>query len=141
MKEQTKALTTTPNRLLLAEDDREMRKLLARVLRQSGYDVVECPDGMAMLTHLADFLLPDGFSREKIDLIISDIRMPGVTGMEVLEGRPTRGDFPPMILITAFGDDATHARAAKLGAAAMLDKPFDIDDLLDEVKAVLVSRP
>ena len=56
MKEQTKALTMAPYRLLLAEDDREMRTFLARVLRQSGYDVVECTDGIAMLTHLAGFL-------------------------------------------------------------------------------------
>lgn len=137
MKEQTKALTATPYRLLLAEDDREMRTFLARVLRQSGYDVVECTDGMAMLTHLAGFLLPNGVAREKIDLIISDTRLPGVSGMEVLEGRPARGEFPPMILMSAFADGKTHKRAAQLGAVAMLDKPFDVNELLGEVRAIL----
>jgi DNA-binding response OmpR family regulator len=137
MREQTRALTVTPYRLLLAEDNREMRGFLARVLRQSGYDVVECPDGMAMLTHLAGFLLPNGIGREKIDLIISEIRLPGVSGMEVLEGRPTRGGFPPMILMTASGDEKTHERAARLGVAAMIDKPFDVNDLLGEVRAIL----
>ena len=124
-------------RVLLAEDDKEMRRFLAQALRQSGYDVVECPDGMAMLTHLADFLLPEELGPEAFDLIISDIRMPGISGLEVLEGKPKRRDFPPMILITAFGDDETHTLAGQFGAAAMFDKPFDIDDLLGTVKSIL----
>jgi len=126
-----------PYRVLVAEDDYEMRKLLAGTLNDSGYDVVECPDGMAMLTHLAAFLLPDEFAQEKIDLIISDVRMPGISGMEVLEGKPRHHAFPPMILITAFGDDQTHAMAAQFGAAAMLDKPFDMDDLLGKMTEIL----
>jgi DNA-binding response OmpR family regulator len=63
--------------------------------------------------------------------------MPGVTGMEVLQGKPERTDFPPMILITAFGDDETHAQAAECGVAAMFDKPFDVDELLETVNAIL----
>ena len=124
-------------RILLAEDDKEMRRLLTQALCNCGYDVVACPDGMAMLTHLADFLLPEELGPEQFDLIISDVRMPGISGLEVLEGRPRQRDFPPMILITAFGDDETHALAAEFGAAAMFDKPFDIDDLMGTVKSIL----
>jgi len=124
-------------RVLLAEDDKEMRRFLGQALRKSGYEVVECPDGMAMLTHLADFLLPEELGPETFDLIISDIRMPGISGMEVLEGKPKQRDFPPMILITAFGDAETYARAMTFGAAAMFYKPFDIDDLLGTVKSIL----
>ena len=124
-------------RVLLAEDDFEMRALLSMALRKSGYTVVECSDGIGMLTHLAAFLLPDEFANAPVDLIISDIRMPGVTGMEVLEGKPEKRGFPPMILITAFGDEETHALAERFGAAAMFDKPFDVDVLLEKVKDVL----
>ena len=124
-------------RVLLAEDDSEMRALLAMALVKSGYDVVECSDGIGMLTHLAAFLLPDEFAGEPVNLIISDIRMPGVTGMEVLEGKPQNRDFPPMILITAFGDAETHALANQYGAAAIFDKPFDVDLLMEKVKEVL----
>jgi two-component system response regulator (stage 0 sporulation protein F) len=124
-------------RVLLAEDDYEMRALLAITLQKSGYEVVECSDGIGMLTHLAAFLLPNEFDREPVDLIISDIRMPGVTGMEVLEGKPKNRDFPPMILITAFGDAETHVLAKQFGAAAIFDKPFDMDVLLEKVKDVL----
>jgi DNA-binding response OmpR family regulator len=128
-------------RVLLAEDDYEMRALLAISLTHSGYEVVECSDGIGMLTYLAAFLLPDEFARESVDLIISDIRMPGVTGMEVLEGKPKNRDFPPMILITAFGDAETHALAKQFGAAAIFDKPFDVDVLLEKVKDILSGAP
>ena len=124
-------------RVLLAEDDDEMRSLLAMTLRKSGYEVVECADGIGMLTYLAAFLLPNEFMKEPLDLIISDIRMPGVTGMEVLEGKPQNHNFPPMILITAFGDAETHALARQFGAAAIFDKPFDLDVLLEKIKVVL----
>jgi len=123
-------------RILLAEDDYEMRTLLAVSLRRSGYDVIECSDGIGLLTHLETFFLPDGFEREAVDLIISDIRMPGITGMEVLEGKPKYRDFPPMIVITAFGDAETHEMAYRCGAAAVFDKPFDVDLLLEKVKDV-----
>jgi DNA-binding response OmpR family regulator len=132
---------TDRHRVLLAEDDPEMRALMAMALRKSGYNVVECSDGIGMLTYLAAFLLPAEFAREPFDLIISDIRMPGVTGMEVLEGKPKNRKFPPMILITAFGDAETHALANRYGAAAIFDKPFDVDVLLDKAKEVLSNAP
>ena len=127
-------------RILLAEDDKEMRTLLMLALKRSGYEVVACPDGIDMLARLAAFLLPFKSAGESFDLIISDIRMPGVTGMEVLQGKPQAGYFPPMILITAFGDEETHADAAEYGAAAMFDKPFDVDELLEKVNAIVRDR-
>lgn len=56
--------------------------------------------------------------------------MPGLTGLEILEDLRDFKGFRPMILITAFGDESTHRKAKKLGAAAMLDKPFEIDDAI-----------
>ena len=70
-------------------------------------------------------------------MIISDIRMPGLTGIEILEGLHTLESFPPMILITAFSDEETHAKAHRLEAAAIFDKPFDIEDLLAKVREIL----
>jgi DNA-binding response OmpR family regulator len=141
-----KATTTPENtswyRVLLAEDDYEMRTLLAMALRKSGYKVIECSDGTKMVAHLVAFLLPDEYASEPVDLIISDIRMPGVTGLEVLEAKHEIENFPPMILITAFGDEDTHAVANQFGAAAIFDKPFDVDVLLEKVRDLLTgSRP
>ena len=121
--------------VLLAEDDHEMRRMLAWSLRENGYKVTECDDGHCIIKNLG-FLEP--FRKtQNFDMIISDVRMPGVTGMQVLESAKEFEDFPPMILITAFGDENTHAQAKKLGAAAMLDKPFEVVDLLARVAHIL----
>ncbi|GAB6143836.1 response regulator [Desulfocicer niacini] len=123
--------------ILLADDDKEMRRLLSQMLHAAGFAVTECIDGMDLLEHLESFLFPEEQNQHRFDLIISDIRMPGITGMEILEGVQMNRGFPPMILITAFGDEETHLQAKKFKAAAMFDKPFDIDDLLDKVRQLL----
>jgi two-component system response regulator (stage 0 sporulation protein F) len=122
--------------ILLAEDDKEMRSLLALMLRKEGYQVCECRDGLSLLDMLSSFFLPSE-EHKNFDLIISDIRMPGITGMEILMGANELDNFPPIILITAFGDKETHMQAERLGAAALFDKPFDIDELLKKVHAIL----
>jgi len=122
-------------RVLLAEDDGEMCRLLADALRLEGYEVTETFDGLELLDLidalrlevLDDYLLP-------VDLIISDIRMPWVSGLEVLRELRQRDRATPVILITAFGDEQTHAEARRLGACAVLDKPFDLDQFRDLVR-------
>lgn len=123
-------------RVLLAEDDNDMRKLLALSLRKYGYEVVECTNGTQLLDYIGSFFFPYK-ETEAFHLIISDIRMSGVTGLEVLEGMHMYKTFPPMVLITAFGDEETHAQAHKFGAAAIFDKPFDIDELLARVQEIV----
>ena len=132
-----KSASTNPPRVLLAEDDREMRTLLARALRKASYDVTECADGVELLDYLAPFILSEG--HVEVDLIITDIRMPGVTGMSILQGAQEINGFPPMILITAFGDEETHTKAKGLGATAIFDKPFNIDELLAKIRGIVPS--
>jgi DNA-binding response OmpR family regulator len=126
--------------VLVAEDDKEMRQMLVQALRKDGYEVSECSNGFHMLGKLGNRLLePEVLKCEakEYDLIISDIRMPGVTGLSVLEGMRLFEGFPPMILITAFGDEETHAKAREFGAAAVFDKPFELEDLLAKVHEIL----
>lgn len=121
--------------ILLAEDDREMCRLVAMVLNKEGYNVTMCNSGINLVSHLtADALNVGG---DHFDLVISDIRMPGISGMEVLEGLKGGLDGPPVILITAFGDAETHAAADRLGAVAVLDKPFNMDALVRIVRSTL----
>jgi CheY-like chemotaxis protein len=122
--------------ILLAEDDKEMRKLLALMLQREGYRVTECPDGLSLLDSLSFFFLPSE-EYEHFDLIISDIRMPGITGMEMLMGANELDNFPPIILMTAFGDKETHREAERLGAVALFDKPFDINEMMKKVREIL----
>jgi CheY-like chemotaxis protein len=127
---ETETDSRTP-RILVAEDDGDMRSLVGQLLRQDGYEVVECPNGVGLLDYLSTFL--GRSSPERFDLIISDIRMPGLTGLEVIGGLHRRPDFPPTILMTAFGNAEIHAEAEEIGVAAMFDKPFDMHELLAKV--------
>jgi CheY-like chemotaxis protein len=122
-------------RVLLADDDYEMRKLLAWSLIRQGYQVTECEDGNAMMKRLG-FLCPSE-SIQPFDLVISDIRMPGSSGLQALKNAQGLEGFPPMILITAFPDDETRAKARQLGAVVLLEKPFDVDALLAVARRVL----
>ncbi|MBN1559032.1 response regulator [candidate division KSB1 bacterium] len=121
-------------KILLAEDNSEMRKLLAWSLSNQGYTVIECPDGCCVLRKLG---IGDETHQERFDLIVSDIRMPGITGLEVLEGKRIFNELPPIILITAFPDQETFAEAERLGAEAVFAKPFEIDDLLAKIRDLL----
>lgn len=115
-------------RLVLADDDQELRTLLVAALRADGYDVIEVQDGSQLISCLATQLLceRDG---QPIDLVISDLRMPGCSGLDVLAGLRFSNRLTPFILLTAFGDAQTHREARRLGAACVFDKPFDVDDL------------
>jgi CheY-like chemotaxis protein/ribosome-associated translation inhibitor RaiA len=122
-------------RILIAEDDLEMRRLLAWSLKQASYEVVECQDGTTLMKKLG--LLGPQRGQQPIDLVISDIRMPGATGLQFLENAQGMDNAPPVILISAFADRETFAQAARLGAATLLPKPFDMDELLVKVRELL----
>jgi len=124
----------TPH-ILLAEDDFEMRGLLADALRSRGYKVTEAVSGMDALTRIGPAVY-SGMEFE-FDLIISDIRMPGVDGLEILAGMHRCEGAPPVILVTGFGDCQTHLHAERLGVVDLLDKPFEIDELYSVLRRVL----
>jgi two-component system response regulator (stage 0 sporulation protein F) len=115
-------------RVLLAEDDHELRWLIANALRNQGFEVLEVGDGLALIDRVGSSLL-DTLELDAIDLIVSDVRMPGWSGLEVLAGLNSAGCHTPVILITAFGDPEIHAAGKRLGAAAVLNKPFDLNEL------------
>jgi two-component system response regulator (stage 0 sporulation protein F) len=120
---------TSPLRALVAEDDDELRAFLAGVLRHSGYEVTEISDGAelrAFLAHAAR--TADGNLPPWADLIVSDIAMPGRTALETLQELKQVADLIPVVLITAFGDRKTQLKALELGAAAVFDKPFNVEE-------------
>lgn len=116
-----------PTHLLLAEDDDEMRSMLVTMAAKDGYLVTEACDGEELISMaLAMMDRPLG---ERPDVIVSDIRMPGHDGLDVLKLLRGIGWDVPVILITAFGSMSTHRDAEQSGVQAVLDKPFDLDDL------------
>jgi DNA-binding response OmpR family regulator len=128
-----------PPRVLLAEDDDELRTFLAAALRADGYEVVESRDGRGLCEEIAVVA-----SRQprppSPDIIVSDVRMPHRTGLEALATLREKDASTAVILITGFGDRATHEEARRLGAAAVFDKPFDVDDLRTAVLNLVKRR-
>ena len=125
--------------ILLVEDDEDMREMLAAVLRRDGYYVVEAEDGDSAVDWLGIGIL-DGEPERLPSLIVSDIRLPYLSGLEILEGAHLSAWRLPVILITGFGDDYTHERARELGAECVLDKPFSMQVLRAAIRSALRNR-
>jgi two-component system response regulator HydG len=120
-------------KVLLAEDDAGVRYTLRGVLEDAGYAVSEVSDGEAALARVA---------AERFDLLISDLRMPKMDGLELLARLPGAcGGAPPprFILITAHGSERHAVEAMKLGAFDYFKKPFDNDELLAVVRRAAES--
>lgn len=127
-------------RILLVEDDFELRSMLAHALRREGYAVVEAGHGDEALEWLGPGVL-DGVARRLPALVVSDIRMPYFSGLEIVQCLQLTRRKVPVVLITGFGDPDTHRLARALGASLVLDKPFDLEDLLGAVRALLAPTP
>lgn len=119
------ARTRRPD-VLLAEDDEPFRRLIATALRRDGFEVAEARTGRELLTMVAA-RMQRGI--DPFDLVITDIRMPVMSGLDAIAGLRSADWATAIIVITAFGDDLTRAEARRLGAQAMFSKPFDLVDL------------
>jgi DNA-binding response OmpR family regulator len=124
-------------RILVAEDDPEMRRLIIESLQKDGYDVVDVADGAQLLVRITSYyrLHPDP---EPIDLIVTDVQMPVVNGLDIVKGLRDARWTTPIVIMTAFGDDEMRARVKALGAL-LLDKPFKMNALRTIVRTLLGS--
>jgi len=118
-------------RILVIEDDWEMRSLLEDYLEEEGYAVGSAKDGSEAFRKLA---------KESFDLIITDIRMPGLNGLEILPGLRQIQSGIPIIVITAFGSEEVQRRALTRGADAYLEKPLHLDQLRALIQEMVSSR-
>jgi DNA-binding NtrC family response regulator len=114
-------------RVLLAEDDDDLRWALSDLLKSEGYDVVAVPDGRVFLEQLGSAVLL-GQAALPADVIVTDVRMPGLTGMQILERIRERGWSIPVVVISAYADREVRAQAERLGAS-FLHKPLDFGAL------------
>ncbi|MFA5844280.1 MAG: sigma-54 dependent transcriptional regulator [Coriobacteriia bacterium] len=119
-------------RILIADDEKNMRWVLAQSLTSEGYEVVEAADGKEALSSIAD---------QVPDVLILDHKMPAPDGMEVLRRVRAKGLAFPVIMLTAHGNVATAVEAVKAGATEYLTKPFDLEELKIALeRAVKVSE-
>jgi DNA-binding NtrC family response regulator len=119
-------------RVLIADDEKNMRWVLSEALTAEGYEVIQAADGKEALTAVDE---------QHPDLMVLDHKMPSPDGMEVLRKIRAKGETFPIIMLTAHGNVATAVEAMKAGATEYLTKPFDLGELkLSIDKAIRISE-
>jgi DNA-binding NtrC family response regulator len=118
-------------RILIADDHDALRRGLARALREAGHDVDEAPNGNAAITSLHE-----GY----YDVVVSDLRMGGSDGLDVLRSTKTMHPNTAVILMTAFGSVTTAVEAMKIGAFDYVGKPFEIEEMEVKIGKALELR-
>lgn len=126
-----------PSTIFLAEDDDDMRALISMSLQNDGYDVIEAKDGAELLDLLAG---ASASPMRRPDIIVSDVLMPCYSGLGVLAALHKSSWNIPVILITARRDESVIRDAMRLGASAVVHKPFDIDDLRTAILNVSIDN-
>jgi len=116
------------NKVLVVDDNRDLGMLTSEMLVERGFRVNIAFDGVSALAKI---------KQESYDLMILDYRLPGISGLIVLKKTQQIRPNLRTIMISAFGDDSTKARARELGAYAFLDKPFNIDGLVKVARKAL----
>jgi CheY-like chemotaxis protein len=110
---------------VVADDDDDARALVVALVRRRGFHVIEAKDGADLLREVSALL----DRNERVELVISDIGMPSCDGIEAAEQLLQREPSLFLILMTAFGDQATVRRAREAGARHVLRKPFALATL------------
>jgi len=117
-----------PPHILVAEDQTDIRDLLVMNLRGAGYDVAAVDDGAAALASQTE---------QRSDLLILDLMMPALDGLEVCKALRARGHGTPILMLTAKSTELDRVLGLELGADDYLTKPFSLAELLARVKALL----
>ena len=118
-------------KILIVDDSRVMRSIVARTLRQAGFDdhdVVQAGNGVEAL---------DVISEEEPDLVLSDWNMPGMTGIELLRTLRGQGDAIPFGFVTSEGSPEMRQRAEDAGAMFLIAKPFTPEAFAEVLEPVL----
>jgi DNA-binding NtrC family response regulator len=118
-------------RILVVEDRASLRRMLERALGQEGYQVDTAPSGEEAIAQL---------SRQAYDLVLTDLKLPGASGIEVLRASREARPRTPVVVLTAFGTVSTAVEAMKLGAADFLEKPVEIGELFRLTDSLLGKR-
>jgi DNA-binding response OmpR family regulator len=115
-------------KIFVVEDDTDLNRFVSLSLRNAGYDVVSCFDGLDAIEKMDE---------EKCDLLLTDIMMPRMNGFELAESVRSTDKIMPIIFMTAKDDKPSKMLGYNIGIDEYVTKPFDIDILLMTVKAIL----
>ena len=117
-------------RLLVVEDDPKLREAVVDTLVIKGFDVLEAPNGIEAMAIVRSHTL---------DVVLSDINMPGMDGLELLNQVKQEHPWLPVLLMTAYGDVGQAVKAMQLGADDYLMKPFELRELDELLKPYTMS--
>jgi two-component system KDP operon response regulator KdpE len=120
-------MNAPPLRVLVIDDEPPIRKLLRLGLSTQGYRVIEAPDGKSALDLI----------REKPDLVILDLGLPDMQGLDLLRQMRSRNDSVPIVVLSSRADEGAKVQALDLGADDYVTKPFGMDELLARIRAAL----
>ena len=120
-------MNAIPIKVLVIDDEPPIRKLLRMGLGTQGYRVIEAEDGQSALDHM----------REKPDLVILDLGLPDMQGLELLRTMRTRDERVPIVVLSSRADETAKVQALDLGADDYVTKPFGMDELLARIRAAL----
>ncbi len=118
-------------RILVIEDDQEMWSLLKDFFSEEGFEIDSVSNGSEAFRILV---------RELFDLVITDIRMPGLTELDIIPGIKKLQPNVPIIVITGFGSDEIRDRAIARGATAYLEKPLGFHELRTMIREIIPSK-
>lgn len=118
----------TGHRLLVVDDEDNLRSMLSAALRHYGFDVDVAADGSEALGRI---------EAEEPDLVVLDVMMPGLDGFEVCRLMRSKGDLTPVLFLTARSDTADKVSGLKAGGDDYLEKPFSLDELTARIEAIL----
>jgi DNA-binding NtrC family response regulator len=119
-------------RLLVVEDRDSLRRMLEHALAAEGYQVVAVPSGEDAIARLE--------SDEQLDLVLTDLKLPGASGLDVLEAARERRPGVPVVVLTGYGSVPTAVEAMRAGAYHFLEKPVEIDDMARLVAEAIGER-
>jgi two-component system KDP operon response regulator KdpE len=120
-------MTGAPLKVLVIDDEPPIRKLLRMGLSTQGYEIIEAPNGRSGLQLL----------EQKPDLVILDLGLPDVQGLDLLRTIRARNESVPIVVLSSRGDEAGKVEALDLGADDYVTKPFGMDELLARMRAAL----
>jgi two-component system, OmpR family, KDP operon response regulator KdpE len=120
-------MSAAPAKVLVVDDEREIRKLLRMGLTSQGYEILEAPDGRTCLELL----------EQKPDLIILDLGLPDINGLDLLRKIRARNQSAPIVVLSSRGDEAGKVDALDHGADDYVTKPFGMEELLARLRAAL----
>ena len=124
-------------RILVVDDERDIREVVKTTLEDNGYQVVEAANGVEAYAAAADAAVA-----EKPDLIVLDLMLPEMNGFEVLEKlkENPQTSYIPVVILTARGQAQDETRALRSGATDYMTKPWSADELSDRVRIALDHR-